>query len=230
MRILGGVIGAVLGFLAGVLLCVLLSFDNRQDPITPALLALLVAGPAGVIAGAFGGTKLVTLLLAPRAAGEDATRRSGGVANGALKAIGIFFGCVVVAGAGYYAYALVTATPWLKPGGTVLLFEIRFPEGTALPAANDIGFELQTDINTMPGKVRSDQFRTDGQRPVIVGQVDLAFRTPNRQLEVTMPGRVSSIYPIGLAAGAPHAGQFGRWEPHSNGSEFRYRAKWPGRD
>lgn len=146
-----------------------------------------------------------------------------------LKSLGIAFGGVVVAGVAYYVYAVATATPWLRPNGVVLQFEIRYPAGTVLPAAKDIKFELQTDINTMPGEVQATRFRNDSDGPVIAGEVDLAFRTRNRQLEVKMPGRMDRIYQIRLTDKAPHMAEFGRWEPNPDGSEIRYRAKWPGR-
>jgi hypothetical protein len=35
-------------------------------------------------------------------------------------------------------------------------------------------------------------------------------------------------YRVRLSARAPHSATLGRGEPHPDGSEFRYRAKWPG--
>jgi hypothetical protein len=29
---------------------------------------------------------------------------------------------------------------------------------------------------------------------------------------------------------APHTAALGRWDPHPDGSEIRYRAKWPGKE
>ena len=93
-----------------------------------------------------------------------------------------------------------------------------------------IAIELQTDINSMPGEPRFNQFRRDGDRPVIAGDVELAFRTAHRQVEVKVKGQPDRLYAIGLSAKAPHASEFGPWQPNTDGSEIRYRAKWPGRD
>jgi hypothetical protein len=51
-------------------------------------------------------------------------------------------------------------------------------------SARDIAIELQTDLNTMPGELRSNQFRRDGDRSGIDGNVELAFRTAHRQVEL----------------------------------------------
>ena len=97
-------------------------------------------------------------------------------------------------------------------------------------AAEDVKVELQTDQNTMPGEPKPDRFRRDGDRPVVAGEVELAFRTAYRQLEIKIKGQPDRVYRIGLAGKAPHASELGPWQPHDSGSEIRYRAKWPGRD
>jgi hypothetical protein len=113
----------------------------------------------------------------------------------------------------------------------LLVFEVRFPAGSALPnSARDIAIELQTDINRMPGEPRFNQFRSDGDRPVIAGDVELAFRTAHRQLEIKVKDQPDRLYGIGLSAKAPHASGLGPWQPNIDGSEIRYRAKWPGQD
>jgi hypothetical protein len=47
----------------------------------------------------------------------------------------------------------------------------------------------------------------------------------------TMPGEVSSaaFHPIDLTAWAPHTPEFGTWRRLTDGSDIRYRAKWPGK-
>jgi hypothetical protein len=61
------------------------------------------------------------------------------------------------------------------------------------------------------------------------GKVELAFRTSHRQLAVTIQGQPSRIYPIDLTAWAPHTPEFGTWRRLTDGSDIRYRAKWPGK-
>jgi hypothetical protein len=224
-QIAGGVLGAAVGFAAVLLILVLTNFGNRADPITSGLLALFVLAPAGAIAGLVLGTKL-----AMRMRGGENT---GGLVGNSLKAFGALIAVCAIAGTAYYAYAVSTATPWLNPNAAnpLLVFEVRLPAGSALPnSASEVAVELQTDINTMPGEPKFKLFRRDNDRAVITGDVELAFRTAHRQLEITIKGQPARVYRIGLTARAPHASQLGPWQPNADGSEIRYRAQWPGRE
>jgi hypothetical protein len=224
LQIAGGVVGAVVGFVATPLILELVGFGNRADLITSGLLALFVLAPAGALAGLVLGTKL-----AMRMRGDE---NAGSLASNSLKALGVLIVLCAAAGTAYYVYAVTSATPWLNPNAAnpILEFEVRLP-GTAPPGSvRDIAIELQTDINSMPGEPRFDQFRRDGDRPVIAGDVELAFRTTHRQVEVKVKGQADRLYGIGLSAKAPHASEFGPWQPNIDGSEIRYRAKWPERD
>lgn len=225
LHIIGGVTGAAIGFLATLLALELAGFGNRADPITSGILALLVFAPAGAIAGLVLGTRL-----GMRWRGR---KDAGGLARNSLKSFGVVLALCATAGGTYFWYAVSTATPWLNPNAAnpILQFEIRLAAGAALPtAAQDVAIELQTDQNLMPGEPRFDQFRRDGDRAVIAGDVELAFRTAYRQLEIKIKGQPDRVFPIGLTAKAPHAAELGPWQPQADGSEIRYRAKWPGRD
>jgi hypothetical protein len=225
LHIIGGITGAIVGFLATLLVFDLAGFGNPADPIQSGMLTLLVFAPAGAIAGLVVGTAL-----GMRWRGR---KDAGGLAANSLKAFGVVVVLCAAAGAAYYWYALATATPWLNPNAAnpLLQFEIRLPAGAALPAtARDVAIELQTDRNSMPGEPRPSQFRRDGDRAVIAGDVDLAFRTAIRQLEVKIKGQPDRVFRIGLSDKAPHAPELGPWQPHADGSEIRYRAQWPGRD
>jgi hypothetical protein len=222
LQVAGGVVGAVTGFVATLLLLELVGFGNRADPILSGMLALLVFAPCGAIAGLVLGTTL-----AKRLRGDD----SDGLLHNSLKAFATLLALCGAAGTFYYVYAITTATPWLNPNAPnpLLVFEVRLPKGTALPASvGDIAAELQTDLNTMPGVIRPDLFRRDDDRPVIAGHVELAFRTAQRQLEIKIKGQPDRLYLIGLSAKAPHSREFGPWQPNRDGSEIRYRARWPG--
>jgi hypothetical protein len=223
MKILLGIIGAVLGFIAALAICELGGFGNKADPIMSGLIALFVFGPIGAAAGAVLGTKLAMNLRR-----EQGATAGGGLAKNSLKALGVVVGLVAISGTLYYAYAVWTATPWLNPNAAtpVLQFEIRLAPGVALPATKDIRFDLETNLNSMPGEAHPARFRRDGDRAVIAGEVELAFRTPHRQLEVKIAGRPDRTYPLGLTAKAPHTAELGSWEAHPDGSEIRYRAKW----
>ncbi|MCP1767002.1 hypothetical protein [Bradyrhizobium japonicum] len=223
-RIAAGVAGAVAGYVATFVLFSLLDFGNRADPITSGLLGLFFYSPVGAIAGAMLASWLVTR------SGRDAG--NGSVARNSLKSLGIVV-LLCAAGIGIYiAYAYATATPWLNPNANnpLLVFEVRFPAGVTVPtSAQGITTELQTDLNTMPGELNPAGYYRDGDQSVIAGEVELAFRTSHRQLAVTIQGQPSRIYPIDLTARAPHTPEFGTWRRLADGSEIRYRAKWPGK-
>lgn len=223
-RIAVGVAGAVAGYIAIFVLFSLLDFGNRADPITSGLLGLFVYSPMGAIGGAVLASKLVSH------PGKDAS--SGSVARNSLKSLGVV-ALLCTAGIGaYIAYAYATATPWLNRNGAtpLLVFEVRFPAGITVPtSAQGITIELQTDLNTMPGEVNPAAFYRDGDQAVIAGEVELAFRTSHRQLAVNIQGQPSRVYPIDLTARAPHTPEFGTWRRLGDGSEIRYRAKWPGK-
>lgn len=214
-----GIIGAVLGFFGALLLLELVGFGNPADPIASGLIALFLSGPAGAIGGLLLGVRIGRSLRGDAGAGSF-----GGTS---LKALAIVIGLIVAGGGGYALYALSTATPWLKPAGMVLQFEVRLPQGAAMPA-RDVKADLKTSVNTMPAEIKANLFRRDGERPVIAGQVDLAYRTGSRQIEVKIPGRMDRTYQINLPATPPHGAALGAWQPHPDGSEIRYRAKWPG--
>jgi hypothetical protein len=223
-RIAAGVAGAVGGYVATFVLFAVLDLGNRADPITSGLLALLVYSPIGAIAGLVLATKLTM-----RSGNAEST---GSLARNSLKSLGVVVLLCVAAAGTYAVYAYTTATPWLNPNASnpLLVFEVRFPAGVAVPKSpQGIAIELQTDINTMPGELTPAGFYRDGDQPVIAGEVELAFRTSHRQLAVNIQGQPSRIYPIGLTAKAPHTPEFGTWRPLADGSEIRYRAKWPGK-
>lgn len=223
LQVAGGIVGAVTGFVATLLLLELIGFGNRADPITTGMLALLLFAPCGAIGGLVLGTAL-----AKRLRGDE---NSDGLLRNSLKAFAVLIALCGVAGTSYYVYAITTATPWLNPNAPnpLLVFEVRLPAGTALPGSTrDIAAELQTDLNTMPGEIKPDLFRRDDDQPVIAGHVELAFRTAHRQLEIKIKGQPDRLYLIGLSAKAPHSREFGPWQANRDGSEIRYRARWPG--
>ncbi|MCK1717024.1 hypothetical protein [Bradyrhizobium sp. 141] len=223
-RIAAGVAGAVAGYVAIFLVFSLLDLGNRADPITSGLLALFVYSPMGAVGGAVFASWLVSR--------PSKSASNGSVARNSLKSLGVVALLCVAAAGTYLVYAYATATPWLNPNAAnpLLVFEVRLPPGVKVPtSAEGITIELQTDINTMPAELTPAGFRHDGEQAVITGEVELAFRTSHRQLAVNIEGQPSRIYPIGLSARAPHTADFGTWRPLPDGSEIRYRAKWPGK-
>ena len=166
------------------------------------------------------------------------TEIAGPTTRNAFKSLGIVVAVTAVV-LGSWAFYEYQATPWLRPGNQYLLFEVRLPAGAAMPNPRDdvkvnlrqtISTLLELKINTMPADMERATFRQEGDRVVIAGEIALAFRSSDRQVEVTIPRRQMQTYALKLASSPRHMKQFTAWEKHSDGSEIRYRVKWPGED
>ena len=70
-----------------------------------------------------------------------------------------------------------------------------------LPAQmRDIRIELDTAKNTITGDLDPSETRKDGERTVLVGEVELYFRTSSRTLALQIPGEPDRIFKLPLAA------------------------------
>jgi hypothetical protein len=245
-----GIVGAVLGFVGGMAL----TPYNRMDPIASGMIALFVFGPMGALAGAFLGATLgrrgrgAEAVAAPAAsdAGAEAAAdappapspRSEAIDTGTLArkfSKGLFLAIAGAAALGVVIYLFQTSneTPSLNPRGPnpVLQIEVRLPAGAPMPAEKDIRASLHSRPH---GQVwvtmKQDLFRRDGERPVLVGEAELAFRTADRQIQMEIAGQPDRTFYLTLLDKAPHTAELGAWQPKTDGSEIRYRAKWPGRE
>ena len=243
-----GIVGGVLGFVGALALAPY----NRMDPIGSGMIALLFFGPMGALAGAFVGAALgrggrdkaaTEAILEASTGGKQAaptasTATPGEAINTGAREhnVGTWL-LLAIAGAAALG-VLVYSKPKpaenfsLNPDGLnpVLHFEVRLPAGAPMPAEKDIRASLHARPHGMVwAKMRPDQFRRDGERPVLVGEAELAFRTGDRQIQMKFTGQPERIFYLTLPATAPHAAELGAWEAR-DGSESRYRAQWPGRD
>ena len=173
LHIIGGVIGAVAGFLATLLALELVGFGNPADPITSALLTLLVFAPAGAIAGLVIGT-----WLGMRWRGA---KNAGGLAVNSLKSFGVVAGARAPLRA---ARITGTRSPPPRPGSTRMPPPRFCSSRFASPRARHCRPPRKTSrSNCRPTRTAcrasrgSSQFRRDGDRAVIAGDVELAFRT-----------------------------------------------------
>ena len=93
------------------------------------------------------------------------------------------------------------------------LFEIRLPPGSKL--ADDrrgIEVELNTDRNGASAFLH-EEWRHDGNRPVISGGVELAFRTTQRILVLKIKGEPDRLFRLELSGKPVHSDEFGAWQP-----------------
>jgi hypothetical protein len=74
------------------------------------------------------------------------------------------------------------------------------------------------------------RFRRDGDRPVIVGAVDIPYREPRRLLVLRLPSQPDRLFVLGLGRNPAHAKELGPWhhvdyiaetgqEPHRVGED-----------
>ena len=127
-----------------------------------------------------------------------------------------------------------------------LAFEIRLPAGAASPPAKDVTIHLDSVKGHRPADVFADKFRRDGDRPVIVGSVEIYYRESSRLLVLRLPNQPDQIFSLMLGRDPKHSKELGAWQrvdfvadqgqdaPRRSSDkdqyEVRYRAVWAGED
>jgi len=229
--ILGAALGAFLGFTIAALLAPMLGISSFEG--AAGYFAVLIGGPIGGLLGLVLGAVLVLRKRGHQGFGAIAGRLG-------LVVVGI----VVIAGGVLGVLYLTQDT--VNPDGPApqLAFEIRLPAGAAPPTANERPIQLETSKNRMPALMQREATRDDGGRIVLVGLVEMYFRTSQRMLVMTMPDKTDVIFNIKLPGAPKHSPEFSAWQradfigepgnpqarratPADN-YEIRYRADWPG--
>jgi hypothetical protein len=106
--------------------------------------------------------------------------------------------------------------------------------------------ELHTDKNMADGTLSSPWPRPDGDRQLLVGAVDLAFKTSGRILVLELPGQPTRLFRLPLSRNPSSTAAVGEWQPpsfvHRQGAEqpepapkddpvaVRYRVRRAGED
>jgi hypothetical protein len=205
-----------------------------------ALIAAIVGGSIGAVAGFFIGVLLAPLLgisTFEGAAGYFAVflcgplgalvgiilgvtlamRRWGQSSPGAI-ARGLGFSVLGIAALGGIGVALAY---WLlvdsvNPNGAApqLVFEIKLPPGAAPPRDADRPIQLVAKgaKTAMPGTIRAEDIRDEGGRPVVGGFVELYQRTSNRLLIMTMPDKTDVLFDVKLPGVPKHSREFSAWQ------------------
>lgn len=98
----------------------------------------------------------------------------------------------------------------------------------------------------MPALMQPEAMRAEGGRTILVGSVEMYFRTSSRLLTLTLPDKTDVIFDIKLPGKPKHARELGDWQRASfigepgksqtrrataaDNYEIRYRADWPGEE
>jgi len=231
--IAGALSGGMLGLAASYVLVPLLRIPAMEGQA--GMFALFVCVPIGAAIGFVVGAAWLL-------------RRRGVRGFGPLAGhLAIVVGGVAAVVWGVHWYLFVKAEP-LNPNGPApqLSFEIRLPAGATLPASlREIGVYLDASGHRTVARLFPGQFHRDGDRPVIVGAVDMPYRSDHRLLHLDRPGEVGRIFHILLPSIPDHSAEFGPWarvqylditvesgpafSRPDDAHEIRYRTIWPGR-
>jgi hypothetical protein len=231
--IVGAVVGGFLGIVAAAALAPALGISSFEG--ASGYFVVFIGAPIGGILGLIAG-----VVLALRLRGV----RSGSAIAGSFGLVVLVLAGLVAAGLAYMWLdrdLVTTSGPPPK-----LAFEIRLPPGSSSPAPNDITIHLDSAKSHMPANIAADKFRRDGDRPVIVGSVEIYHRESSRLLVLRLPNRPDQIFNVKLGKDPAHAKDLGAWqrvdyvaEPGQNtprranandSYEVRYRAVWAGED
>jgi hypothetical protein len=200
-----GIVGAAIGWTVAAALAIgvgsLLGMSNVEGAL--GMQAIFGVGPVGGLAGLVVGIWLVL------------RKRGHGSVAGLAWRIPVVILAIggLVAGIGYYAYDMRTNLGTSSSGPPRLDFELRLPPRTVLSTPpSRIRIQLNTEHNRMPGNVFDKGGRQDGDRMVVAGSVELAFRSSWRLLEVIVsPAEPALIFDLKLPARPGHMRDFGPW-------------------
>jgi len=204
LALIGGIAGGLIlwlvtGFIADFLLG-LGGMSAREGG--RAMFAFFAVAPFGALAGFALG---VWLVLHYQGGYRSVADIAGGLLLVALGAVAL-----VSAGTGVlYLSDDQLAKNSLPPQAK---FELRFPAHAKLPdQLQDLSIHLQTDKNTQPARWLTE-IGYNGDRLVIVGEVDLAFRTTHRILVVQIKGEPDRLFMLNLAGNPAASPEFGPWQ------------------
>jgi hypothetical protein len=205
VALVGGVVGSAVGALAGASAGALIAAATGMSNFEGAAgyFAVVACAPVGALVGLLAGVWVALRL------------RGGPRSLAAVAAYsGLTLGTVVAAGAGVVALVLLLDdTLDRNAAKPQALFEIRLPPASTL--ADDrraIEVELDTDRNGASAFFH-DEWRHDGDRPVISGGVELAIRTTQRILVLKIRGEPDRLFRLNLSGKPGHSDEFGPWQP-----------------
>jgi hypothetical protein len=229
--LVGGGLGFSLGAAAAGLLAAALGVSSFEG--ASGYFAILVGGPLGALLGLLSAALLVFWRAGHRTP-EALAGRTGLVVVGVVA-----IGAAVLGG--FWAMR-----PLVNANGPApqLVFEIRLPPSAAQPAADAVAVELQTSRNRMPATLGA--VRRDSDRDMVVGSVEMYYRTFQRTLVLTMPDKTDVLFVLSLGLTPAHAKAFGAWQhadyiarpgdgearrtTDADRYEIRYRTAWAGED
>jgi hypothetical protein len=202
-----GGIGLVAGFFAGAFVGAGIAAATHMSTFEGAAgyFAVFVCGPIGALIGL-----VVGVWLALRMRGVK-----GGIGVVATYSVTSLVAIIAVSAAVIWLMLTFDTTLNRNSAPRQVLFEIRMPPGTKLAAdRSGIEIELNTDRNSATAYKTQEEYQyDDGDRPVIFGGVEIAFRTSSRIIVLKSKGEPDRLFRLNLAANPSHSDAFGPWQP-----------------
>ena len=206
IALIGGLIGIVAGFIAGAFAGSLIATATHMSTFEGAAgyFAVLI-GLLGAAVGLFAGVWIAFRITGKRAG------LGGVMVYGALS-----LGAVIACSAGVI-WLMLFFDSTLNRGSAKpqALFEIRMSPGTKLADdRSDVEIELNTDQNSAYAyKSKKEYQYNDGDRPVVSGGVDLAFRSSSRIIVLKRKDEPDLLFRLNLPGKPGHTDAFGPWQP-----------------
>jgi hypothetical protein len=202
-----GGIGLVAGFFAGAFVGAGIAAATHMSTFEGAAgyFAVFVCGPIGALIGL-----VVGVWLALRMRG---VKRGIGVV--ATYSVTSLVAIIAVSAAVIWLMLTFDTTLNRNSAPRQVLFEIRMPPGTKLAAdRSGTEIELNTDRNSATAYKSKEEYQyDDGDRPVISGGVEIAFRTSSRIIVLKSKGEPDRLFRLDLAPNPSHSDAFGPWQP-----------------
>src|SRR5262245_32884564 len=123
----------------------------------------------------------------------------------------VMVGIFALAGAAI-GVRLLTIDTYSNEAPPRLEFEIRLPATMPLADRNAVRVELHTDRNVGDGILFSPWPRADGVHQLLVGSVELAFKTSGRILVVELPDEPTRLFRLPLSRNPASTPALGDWQ------------------
>jgi hypothetical protein len=199
----GGIIGAGAGYAAAAALALILTGGISAPDFEGgrAMFAAFTAGPIGAIVGFVFG-----VWLGLRLRGQHSFIAVLGYSAFSIIAISVL-GAAVAGGIYFY-----NAPLYGDRSRFALEFEIKLPPNAKLPMRmGNIGIEMQADTNRISAQFDFTETHKDGERTVLVGDVELYHRASSRTLVLFMPDEPHREFRLPLAANPAIFEEFTPW-------------------
>ena len=204
IAIIAGIVGATIGyFVFGITAAAVGEFAGMSSfEGGLGMFAFLFVGPIGGLIGLISGVWLTF-----RWRGHTSLKAVGWRIPVTLAMI-----AALTSGGLWIAYEMRPQLATSSSAAPRLDFEIRLPAGMTVPSPRSrIRVDLNTERNQQPGLI-FEEGRMDGDRPVLIGSVELYYRSSWRLLElVPVEGGSSYVFDLRLAARPSHMPNYGQW-------------------